>query len=92
MEKTASMNKIGKSGKSSPKSAKATTGKPGPIQKSKTFVEEVRHEMDKVTWPSREELKASTTVTLIFLVIIAVIVGVMDVVFQNIVLWLLRTV
>ena len=46
--------------------------------------------MDKVTWPSRDELKASTSVVLIFLVILAVIVGVMDIVFQNIVIWLLR--
>ena len=91
MEKTASLNKVGKSGKSTAKTAKGP-GKPGPIQRSKNFVDDVRNEMDKVTWPSKEELKASTTVTIIFLAIIAVIVGIMDVVFQNVVLWLLRTV
>ena len=65
-------------------------GKAGVIDRTKNFAQDVKTEMDKVTWPSRDELKASTSVVLIFLVILAVIVGVMDVVFQNIVIWLLR--
>lgn len=65
-------------------------GKIGVIDRTKTFAQDVRSEMDKVTWPSRDDLKASTSVVLIFLVILAVIVGVMDIVFQNIVIWLLR--
>ena len=65
-------------------------GKTGVIDRTKTFAQDVRSEMDKVTWPSRDDLKASTSVVLIFLVILAVIVGVMDIVFQNVVVWLLR--
>lgn len=64
--------------------------KPGPIKQMKTFGQEVRTEMEKVTWPSREELKSHTSVVLLFLAILAVIVGAMDVVFQNLVLWLFR--
>ncbi len=73
--------------------AKATTGtpeKPGLVKQVKTFVQEVRVEMEKVTWPTREDLRASTTVVLIFLAIMAVIVGALDVVFQNIVLALFK--
>ncbi len=65
-------------------------GKTGVIDRTKNFAQDVKTEMDKVTWPSRDDLKASTSVVLIFLVILAVIVGVMDIVFQNVVIWLLR--
>lgn len=63
--------------------------KPGPIDRTRAFAQEVKGEMDKVTWPSREDLKASTSVVLLFLLILAVIVGAMDIIFQNVVVWLL---
>ena len=64
--------------------------KPGVIDQTRSFVQDVRVEMDKVTWPSREDLKASTTVVLFFLGLLAVVVGGMDIVFQNVMLWLLK--
>ena len=63
---------------------------PGFVTKSRMFVDDVRTETEKVTWPSREDLKASTSVTLVFLLILAGMIGGMDVVFQNVVLWLYR--
>jgi preprotein translocase subunit SecE len=72
------------------KAATATTGKPNLIQQVKTFAQEVKVEMDKVTWPTKEDLKASTQVVLIFLAIMAILVGILDVIFQNVVLALLR--
>ena len=73
--------------------AKATAApqtKPNIFIQAKVFMQEVKTEMDKVTWPTREDLKASTSVVLIFLAIMAVMVGVLDVIFQNVVLALLR--
>ncbi len=54
------------------------------------FGAEVRSEMEKVTWPTQEDLKASTTVVMMFLALFAAIVGVMDVVLQNVVLWMFK--
>lgn len=63
---------------------------PGVIKRSQNFVQDVRTETEKVTWPTREDLKAGTSVTIVFLLILAVMIGSMDVVFQNIVLALYR--
>jgi len=60
--------------------------KPGFIQRARTYLNEVRIELTKVTWPSQAELKASTTVVLIFLAILATTIGAMDIIFQRAVL------
>lgn len=70
--------------------ATKTQENPGFIARSRMFFQDVRTETEKVTWPSREDLKASTSVTLVFLLILAAMIGSMDVVFQNVVLWLYR--
>ena len=62
--------------------------KPNFFRRSRTYLNEVRIELAKVTWPSQAELKASTTVVLIFLVILAVTIGAMDIIFQRAVLFL----
>jgi preprotein translocase subunit SecE len=69
-----------------------TAEKANPVSRLRTFMGEVKTEMEKVTWPTREDLKAHTTVVLFFLVILAVIVGAMDVVLQRIVLTLFENV
>ena len=61
---------------------------PGPIGRLINYLREVRVELEKVTWPTMPELKASTTIVLIFLVIMAVMTGVMDAIFQKVVLLL----
>lgn len=72
-----------------PVGAKAP-GKEGVIQRTRRFIVDVKIELDKVTWPTRQDLKASTSVVLIFLGILAIMIGGMDVVFQNIVILLFR--
>jgi preprotein translocase subunit SecE len=62
--------------------------KPNFFRRSRTYLNEVRIELAKVTWPSQSELKASTTVVLIFLVILATAIGTMDIIFQRAVLLL----
>lgn len=65
-------------------------GSPGAIERGREFVNDVRTETEKVTWPTRDDLRASTSVVLVFLGILAVMVGGMDIVFQNLVLWMYR--
>jgi preprotein translocase subunit SecE len=51
------------------------------------FVEDVQTEMKRVTWPDREQLRNATAVILVFCVIIAIIIGLMDTTFS----WFVRT-
>ncbi len=69
-----------------------TEAKPGPVSRLRTYTGEVKTEMEKVTWPTREDLKAHTTVVLFFLAVLAIIVGAMDVVFQRIILTIFENV
>ena len=57
--------------------------KQGIIARSKAYFDGVRGEMSKVTWPGKEELKASTVVVMIFLAVLAVVIGAMDLGFQE---------
>ena len=47
-----------------------------------TFLGEVKAEVTKITWPTREELRKATMVILIFVVVVAVIIGAMDLILQ----------
>ena len=48
------------------------------LEKAKNFVFEVRAEMQKVTWPTREELVGSTAVVLMTMLILSTFIGVAD--------------
>lgn len=52
----------------------------------KDFAEGVQVEMRRVTWPDREQLRNATAVVLVFVIILAIIIGLMDTVFA----WLVR--
>jgi preprotein translocase subunit SecE len=58
----------------------------GIIKKTQLFVEEVQVEMRRITWPDREQLRNATIVILIFVMILALIIGIMDTTFS----WLVR--
>ena len=49
------------------------------FQKISKFFREVRSEMSKVTWPTREELIGSTSVVIVLSLIFAVFIGILDV-------------
>lgn len=70
--------------------ASAQSEKTNPLGRLWAYLQDVWLEMKKVTWPSRDELKAHTIVVLIFLGLLAVVVGAMDVAFQRLVLALFR--
>ena len=50
------------------------------------FIEDVQAEMRRVTWPDWEQLRNATAVILVFVIILAIIIGAMDGVFS----WLIR--
>jgi len=56
------------------------------LKKVRTFFEQVRGELRKVSWPNREELTRSTSVVLIMLMVTAAIIGLLDFVFRVLIL------
>ena len=48
------------------------------VAKVKQFAQEVQLEMKKVTWPSREELRGSTMVVIVMVILVAIFIGVID--------------
>jgi preprotein translocase subunit SecE len=55
---------------------------PGRVAQLMQFLRDVRNELRKVTWPTREELRKATTVIIIFVMILGLAIGVMDSFFQ----------
>jgi preprotein translocase subunit SecE len=48
------------------------------VEKIKKFVNDVVVEMKKVSWPTRNELRGSTTVVIVTVIIIAIFIGIVD--------------
>jgi len=46
------------------------------------FIGEVQSEVKKVTWPDRQQLKSMTWLILVFVAIVAMLIGLMDVILQ----------
>ena len=63
----------------------------GIIKKTQKFTEDVQVEMRRVTWPDREQLRNATAVVLVFVLVLAAIIGLMDTVFAGIVRFIVRT-
>jgi len=60
------------------------------IDKSRSFLSEVRAEMKKITWPSLSELRESTTVVIFSVLLITLFIAVVDIVINNILNVLIR--
>jgi preprotein translocase subunit SecE len=58
--------------------------------KLKRFLREVRVELTKVTWPTMYELRGSTGVVIITVLVITVFIGVVDIGLQSLITTLLR--
>ena len=52
------------------------------VQRTNSFLLHVRGEMHKVSWPTWEDLRRTTLVITVFVMIIGVIIGVMDSIFS----------
>ena len=53
------------------------------FQKAKSFVKEVRTEMSRVNWPTREKLRSSTTVVIVVTLAFAVFIFFVDNIFKH---------
>jgi preprotein translocase subunit SecE len=54
----------------------------GKIGRFFQFLRDVRNELRKVTWPTFDELKKATTVIVIFVTVLGIGIGLMDILFQ----------
>ena len=61
------------------------------LGKLRVFMAEVPVEMKKVTWPDFEQLRNATGVIIVFVLIVAAIIGAMDFVFRFVVDLIIRT-
>ncbi len=75
-----------------PKEVAESESKVGIFDRIQQFYQEVVAEMKKVTWPTWDELKSSTSVVLIILIIFAAVIYVFDFVFQNAVFYIFKLV
>ena len=62
----------------SQKMATTETQRMGLTARAREFVREVRAELSKVSWPTREELRDSTLVVIVTVLIVAAYIGVID--------------
>ena len=60
------------------------------MQKMKRFFVEVRAELLKISWPSKDAILASTIIVVILSIIIAIYVGVVDLFFSNLIRGIIR--
>jgi preprotein translocase subunit SecE len=54
------------------------------------FLKDARLELKKVSWPSRKELMASTTLVIVVSIMAGLFLGILDVAFSRSVLWIIR--
>jgi preprotein translocase subunit SecE len=59
-----------------------TTAEPGFFRRLITFLRDVRAEIGKVTWPSKDEIRKATTVIVIFVTALGLLIGLMDTILQ----------
>lgn len=50
----------------------------GFLKKIPQFLREVRAEMEKVSWPSRDEVRAATIVIIVLVIVLAIFIGGVD--------------
>lgn len=58
--------------------------------KIRNYFLEVKSELKKVTWPEKRTLKISTFVIVIFMVVMAIYFGIVDVIFAKIISLIIR--
>ena len=49
-----------------------------PINALVEYVKDVRVEMSKVSWPSRQELQESTLVVIVMVIVVSIFIGIVD--------------
>jgi preprotein translocase subunit SecE len=59
-----------------------TAAEPGFFKRIINFLRDVRAEIGKVTWPSKDEIRKATTVIVIFVAALGLLIGLMDAILQ----------
>jgi preprotein translocase subunit SecE len=67
----------GASVRAEPTTEKAAV-RPSPVTAITDYVKDVRVEMSKVTWPTRRELRESTLVVIVMVIVISIFIGIVD--------------
>lgn len=57
----------------------------GRLKDFQLFIEDVQAEVKRVTWPDQVQVRNATAVILVFVFILAIIIGAMDAVFSAVV-------
>ena len=57
--------------------------KPNLLVRTRTFLEEVRTEFKKVTWPDKVQLRQATGAIIVFVLLIGLLIYVMDLILQG---------
>ena len=60
------------------------------LTKGINFIKEVKIQLTKVSWPTREELVGATTIVIIVTFLTAAFVGFVDLFFSRILSWVFR--
>lgn len=55
---------------------------PAIVAQTVDFLQEVRNEMRKITWPDRAQLRQATIAILVFVLVIAGFIAILDVILQ----------
>jgi preprotein translocase subunit SecE len=59
-------------------------------KRTRAFLEDVRAEMRRVTWPTFKQVRATTIVVLITVAFFGAYLGLLDVIFTRAIAWVLR--
>ena len=59
-------------------------------KKTKAFLQDVRAETKRVTWPSFRQIQATTVVVIITVFIFGAYLGILDVIYTRVIGWILR--
>lgn len=63
----------------------------GRMKDFQLFIEDVQSEVKRVTWPDQIQVRNATGVILVFVLILAIIIGAMDAVFSSVVRGIVAT-
>ena len=58
--------------------AEKSAARPGIINALTEYIKDVRVEMSKVSWPTRQELRESTLVVIVMVIVISIFIGIVD--------------
>jgi len=58
--------------------AEKSAVRPSIVQAVTDYVKDVRVEMSKVSWPTRHELRESTLVVIVMVIVISIFIGIVD--------------